>query len=142
VGEGCKELTEYDQRLEPIYIGQYEKSRYEPNTSCKVIIMRFETESTSYEKTVLSELQGAWQVLRDEVAEKAGFPGWERALFHIDEAMSWESVRDLKTMSKRLVLVRNLLGQEGVPGIVTEHLEVVNDLMAETLQALKEGDIR
>jgi len=104
--------------------------------------MRFETESTSYEKTVLSELQGAWQVLRDEVAEKAGFPGWERALFHIDEAMGWESVRDLKTMSKRLVLVRNLLGQEGVPGIVTEHLEVVNDLMAETLQALKEGDIR
>jgi hypothetical protein len=48
----------------------------------------------------------------------------------------------LKTMSKRLVLVRNLLGQEGVPGIVGEHLEMVNNLMTETLQALKEGDIR
>ena len=36
--------------------------------------MPFETEPTGYEKTVLSELQGAWQVLRDEVAEQAGFP--------------------------------------------------------------------
>jgi hypothetical protein len=104
--------------------------------------MSFETEPTGYEKTVLSELQGAWQVLRDTVAEKAGFPGWERTLFHIDEAMSWESVRNLRTMNKSLVLVRNLLGQDGVPEIVSEHLEVVNDLMTETLQALKEGDFR
>jgi len=104
--------------------------------------MSFETEPTGYEKTVLSELQGAWQVLRDEVAEQAGFPGWERALFHIDEAMSWESVRNLQTMSKCLVLVRNFLGQDGVLGIVGEHLEVVNALMSGTLQALKEGEIR
>ena len=45
--------------------------------------MSFETEPTGYEKTVLSELQGAWQALRNEVAEQAGFPGWERAIFHI-----------------------------------------------------------
>jgi hypothetical protein len=103
--------------------------------------MSFETEPIGYEKTVLSELQGAWQVLRNEVAEQAGFPGWDRALFHIDEAMSWESVRNLQNMHKSLVLVRNLLGQDGVPEIVNEYLEVVNDLMNETLQALKEGDI-
>jgi hypothetical protein len=104
--------------------------------------MPFETEPTGYEKTVLSELQGAWQVLRDEIAEQAGFPGWERALFHTDEAMSWESVRNLQSMAKSLVLVRNLLGHDEIPEGVSEHLEVVNDLMAETLQALKEGDIR
>ena len=104
--------------------------------------MSFETEPTGYEKTVLSELQGAWQILRNEVAEQAGFPGWERTLFHIDEAMSWESVRNLQRMHKSLVLVRNLIGQDGVPKMVSEHLEVVNDLMAETLQALKEGDIK
>ena len=103
--------------------------------------MSFETEPIGYEKTVLSELQGAWQVLRNEVAEQAGFPGWDRALFHIDEAMSWESVRNLQNMHKSFVLVRNLLGQDGVPEIVNEYLEVVNDLMNETLQALKEGDI-
>ena len=54
--------------------------------------MAFETEPTGYTKTVLSDLQGAWQNLRDEVTEQAGFPGWEKALFHIDEAMSREAV--------------------------------------------------
>jgi hypothetical protein len=49
------------------------------------------------------------------VAEQAGFFGWDRALFHIDEAMSWESVRNLQHMRKSLVLVRNLLGQDEVP---------------------------
>jgi hypothetical protein len=104
--------------------------------------MSFETEPTGYEKTVLSELQGAWQALRDEVSEQAGFPSWERALFHIDEAMSWESVRNLQIMQKSLVLVRNHLGHDGVPEIVSEHLDVVNELITETLQALKEGEIR
>ncbi|MBT8126994.1 MAG: hypothetical protein KJP15_05880 [Gammaproteobacteria bacterium] len=103
--------------------------------------MAIEKEPSSYEKSVLSELQGAWHNLRDEVAEQAGFPGWERALFHIDEAMSWESVRNLQNMHKSLVLVRNLLGQDGVPEIVNEYLDVVNDLMNETFQALKEGEI-
>ena len=77
-----------------------------------------------------------------DAQEQAGFPGWERALFHIDEAMSWESVRNLQSMHKSLVLVRNLLGKDGIPGEVSGHLEVVNDLMAETLQAFKEGDIK
>ena len=103
--------------------------------------MSFEVEPTGYEKTVLSELQGAWQVLRSEVVEQAGFPGWERALFHIDEAMSWESVRNLQAMHRCLVLVRNLLGQGKVPETVSEYLEQVSDLLNETLQALKEGEI-
>jgi hypothetical protein len=103
--------------------------------------MSFEIEPTGYEKTVLSELQGAWQNLRDEVAEQAGFPGWERALFHIDEAMSWESVRNLQTMHRCLVLVRNLLGRDEVPETVSEYLEEVSDLMNEAFRALKEGDI-
>jgi hypothetical protein len=103
--------------------------------------MSFEVEPAGYEKTVLSELQGAWQVLRSEVVEQAGFPGWDRALFHIDEVMSWESVRNLKNMHKSLVLVRNLLCQDGVPEMVNEYLDVVNDLMSETFQALKEVEI-
>jgi len=36
---------------------------------------------------VLSDLQGAWQNLRDAVVEHAGFGGWERALPHIDDRM-------------------------------------------------------
>ena len=103
--------------------------------------MAIEKEPCSYEKTVLSDLQGAWQNLRDEVSEQAGFPGWERALFHIDEAMRWESVRNLQIMHKCLILVRNLLGRDEMPEIVSGHLEEVNDLMSEALQALKEGEI-
>ena len=51
--------------------------------------------------------------------------------------MSWESVRNLQGMAKSLVLVRNLLGQDVVPEIVSEHLDVVTDLMAETLHTEK-----
>ena len=50
--------------------------------------MAFDKEPSGYEKTVLSDLQGAWQNLRDTVVEHAGFAGWERALLHIDEGMS------------------------------------------------------
>jgi hypothetical protein len=104
-------------------------------------LMAFEKEPGGYEKTVLSDLQGAWQNLRDEVVAEAGFPNWERVLFHIDEAMSWESVRNLQTMHKRLVLVRNLLGKDEVPEVLNDYLQGVNELMADALRALKEGDI-
>ncbi len=103
--------------------------------------MGFDVEPTGYEKTILSDLQGAWQCLRQEVAENPGFDGWERALLHIDEAMSWESVRNLRQMQRSLLLVRNILQQADVPDGVTECLEAVNALMAETLEALAKGEI-
>ena len=55
----------------------------------------FPTESSGYEKTILSDLQGAWILLRESVVETDGFDGWDRVLLHIDQAMSWESVRNL-----------------------------------------------
>jgi hypothetical protein len=103
--------------------------------------MAFEKEPGSYEKTVLSDLQGAWQNLRDEVVATAGFPNWERVLFHIDEAMSWESVRNLQSMHNRLVIVRNLLGPEDVPRALDDYLQGVNETMANALRALREGNI-
>jgi len=101
--------------------------------------MSFDTEPTGYEKTVLSELQGAWQVLRDEVVEQAGFPGWERALFHIDEAMSWESVRNLQSMHKRLVLVRNLLGPVNTNQRICNQREV-DEKQEYNVQLVKTGE--
>ncbi|MEA2080530.1 MAG: hypothetical protein U9P00_11850, partial [Pseudomonadota bacterium] len=91
--------------------------------------MTFEKEPTSYEKTVLSDLQGAWQNLRDAVVEHAGFGGWERTLPHIDEAMSWESVRNLRYMNKCLLLVRNILAQGDAPEEVAFLLEQVDSVM-------------
>ena len=103
--------------------------------------MAFDNEPSEYEKTVLSDLQGAWQNLRDTVVEHTGFTGWERALLHIDEGMSWESVRNLRYMSKCLLLVRNMLIQGETPDEVALWVEEVNRVMDETLQALGDGEI-
>lgn len=70
-----------------------------------------------------------------------GFSDWERVLFHIDEGMSWESVRNLCYMRKCLLLVHNILIQGEVPNDVTSCLDEVNGLMDEALLALKEGEI-
>jgi hypothetical protein len=103
--------------------------------------MGFDPEPRGYLKTILSDLQGAWECLRREVADNPGFPGWERALCHIDEAMSWESVRNLRHMHRCLVLVRNILQQADLPEGVAQCLEVVSGLMDETLEALAKGEI-
>ena len=57
--------------------------------------MTFYEEPTHYEKTVISDLQGAWENLRQTVVEHHPFPESKRLLFHVNEGMSWESVRDL-----------------------------------------------
>ena len=71
----------------------------------------------------------------------AGFSDWERVLFHIDEGMSWESVRNLRYMRKYLLLVHNILIQGEVPNDVTSCLDEVNELMDEALLAPKEVEI-
>ena len=103
--------------------------------------MAFDKEPDGYEKTLLSDLQGAWQNLRTAVVEHAGFTGWDRALLHIDEAMSWESVRDLRSMRRSLLLVRNLLLQGEAPEEVACWLQEVNGLLEETLRAHRAGEI-
>jgi hypothetical protein len=96
--------------------------------------MAFPTEKTGYEKTILSDLQGAWGVLRDSVVKAAGFDGWDRVLFHIDEAMSWESVRNLNRMPPLLLIICNLCAQGQAPKEVMENIDEVNDVLKELLQ--------
>ena len=43
--------------------------------------------------------------------EEFGFKGSDRLLFHIDEAMSWESVRDLKIMKPLILVIENIANQ-------------------------------
>ena len=95
--------------------------------------MSFPTESRGYEKTILSDLQGAWQLLRGSVVETKGFRGWDRVLFHIDEAMSWESVRNLERMPPLLTIIRNLCLQGEAPNEVLENIENVHNILQETL---------
>lgn len=95
--------------------------------------MSFIKESTGYEKTIFSELQGAWGVLRFSVVDAAGFEGWDRAIFHIDEAMSWESVRNLSRMPPLLLIIRNICVQGKAPEDVIENIRDVDELLKEVL---------
>ncbi|MBF0470568.1 MAG: hypothetical protein HQL48_04260 [Gammaproteobacteria bacterium] len=102
--------------------------------------MTFFTEPTGYERGLLSDLQGAWMVFRDTVVKHNGFPQSDKVLFHIDEAMSWEAVRDLDRMQKALLLIQNL-SLHGAPDSVQEELTAVRELMDETLQAIRDGEV-
>jgi hypothetical protein len=102
--------------------------------------MTFFTEPPSYEKTILSDLKGAWECLRTTVVGHAGFDGWDRVLFHIDEAMSWETVRHLERMEPLVVLIRNLAVQGGAPVEVMDDIAEISDLLKEVSQAMKHGD--
>ena len=88
--------------------------------------MPFTKEPTGHEKTILSDLQGAWIVLRETVVDTAGFDGWDRALFHIDEAMSWEAVRNLRSMSPLVLVIRNLCLQGKAPQEVLDSIQEVD----------------
>jgi hypothetical protein len=95
--------------------------------------MPFIEESTGYEKTILSDLQGAWSVLRDSIVDNAGFEGWDRAIFHVDEAMSWESVRNLKRMPPLLLIIRNLCLQGKAPQEVIENIQDIDEILKRVL---------
>ena len=95
--------------------------------------MSFTKEPTGYEKTILSDLQGAWGLLRQSVVETGGFEGWERVVFHIDEAMSWESVRNLKRMPPLILIIKNICTQCQEHHEVIANIQEVEDILKEVL---------
>ena len=104
--------------------------------------MSFFTEPSGYEKTILSDLKGAWECLRETVVEHTGFEGWDRIVFHIDEAMSWETVRHLERMEPLVLLIRNLAVQGNAPGEVIEDIDEVTDILKEVYQTFKQSGPR
>lgn len=97
--------------------------------------MAFYEEPGHYVKTILSDLQGAWSNLRQAVVENHPFPDSEKLLFHIDEGMSWESVRNLGQMRNTLLLIQNLARTNEAPHEVTEAVEDVLDTLKELLES-------
>ena len=101
--------------------------------------MGFKAEPGSYSKTALSDLQGAWGNLREAVVTQFGFPDSERLLFHIDEGMSWERVRDLKSMKETLLLVHNIAAGSASTE-VNECVAAVMESLDEVFIAITEGE--
>ena len=96
--------------------------------------MAFAVEQTGYEKTILSDLQGAWSLLRQSVVDTGGFDNADRILFHIDEAMSWETVRNLNRMPPLLLIILNLCRQGNAPNEIMECVAAVEEILQEVLE--------
>jgi len=103
--------------------------------------MTFYEEPSHYQKTALSDLQGSWGILREMVVKHRPFPEWNRLLFHIDEGMSWESVRNLENMQKALLLTQNITAQSGVPDEIKEWVERVTKNLDNVFEAMEKGEI-
>lgn len=72
--------------------------------------------------------------MRTTITEQAGFEGWDKLLFHIDEAMSWETVRHIERMEPLLVLIRNLALQGNTPPQVIEEIDEISEILAEIMK--------
>ena len=104
--------------------------------------MSFMKEHRTLYKTALSELQGSWQVLRAEVVKHHPFQDSDRLLFQIDEAMSWEAVRDLEYMRKNLLVIHNIAVHAKAPTEVIESIDYVLQNMEDVFEAMPEGESR
>lgn len=102
----------------------------------------FTTEPEGYERTAVSDLQGAWGNLRSEVVKANPFKESKRLLFHIDEAMSWDAVRDFARMKAALLLVRNIAAQHKMPKEVSFWVEEVVSAFEEAEEAIAKGEAR
>jgi hypothetical protein len=103
--------------------------------------MPFYEEQSGYIKTALSDLQGAWQILHRSVVEAHPFPESHRLLFHIDEGMSWENVRQIDNMRKILLLIRNISTKAKVPDEVCQNIEMVIEDLEEVFSAIAKGEV-
>jgi hypothetical protein len=102
----------------------------------------FHTEPQGYIKGAWSDLQGAWVNLRQAVVDAIPFPEAQRILWHIDEGMSWESVREPDNMSKALLPVQNIARQAGAPEEVLQWIDRVGASFEEVMEAIRSGNAR
>ncbi|PVZ70323.1 hypothetical protein [Pelagibaculum spongiae] len=104
--------------------------------------MSFNTEPTGYIKTAVSDLQGAWENLKQAVADDFSFTDCDKLIFHIHEAMSWESVRNFQRMKTTLLLIENIASQTDAPEEVLFWLTEVRDSFNVVMQEIDKGNIQ
>jgi hypothetical protein len=100
--------------------------------------MASKNESTGYRETILSELQRAWRRLGDLAVEYRDFEGCNRAILHINEATSWEVVRDLKKMAGLIGEIRKICTRGKADKKVMEQIENVDGILERTLSEIED----
>jgi hypothetical protein len=58
----------------------------------------------------------------------------------IDEAMSWETVRNPARMPKLLLVIHNLCLSGGAPEEVIKNIEDVEDILSKVQEAVRQGE--
>jgi len=81
-------------------------------------------------------------MLREAVVEEFGFQNSDKLLFHIDEAMSWESVRNLNLMEPLILLIHNIAKQSDASKSITECIDDVRNSFDAVIEAMKEGKVQ
>ncbi len=77
--------------------------------------------------------------LREAVVSNFEFRRSDKLLIRVDEAMSWECVRNLKLIRDAFLLVHNI-ARQSAPDEIKELVEMVRESMAEVLLAIAEGE--
>jgi len=80
-------------------------------------------------------------VLRDEVIKEHTNENYSRLLLHINEAMSWENVRNLNLMKNTFVLIQSIAQQIKASDEIMELIENVRDVLYEVLDEIERGKI-
>ena len=75
------------------------------------------------------------------MVDNFGFPDSDKLMFHLNEAMSWESVRNLKQMETTLLIVQNIAVQGKAPEEVIELIEDVRQDLNVVFEEIADGNI-
>jgi hypothetical protein len=102
--------------------------------------VKFYQEPSGYTKTILSDLQGAWENLREAVINEHPFTDSEKLIFHINEAMSWECVRNLQQMKATLLIIRNIANQTNSSEEILFWVDGAWDILTRAISELKAPD--
>jgi predicted metalloprotease len=95
--------------------------------------MSFIQEQTGYQKTILSDLQGAWSNLLDQVLQLEPSDETKSIVFQIHEATSWESVRYLTHMRNVFIVIRNKITKVTSEESIESTLEDLAELLDEAI---------
>ena len=100
--------------------------------------MAFAKESLGFEKTILSDLQEAWEDLRESVVRYWDFDGSNLAILYINEAMSWEVVRNFKRMEPLLAKIGNICARAEADEDILKNVERVDQILKKAVSEVSD----